>query len=102
MKVITGDLDVLLSFEEICRAVNAESMFVTQLIDYHVIEPKGTLQQFDAYALKRAQLARNFYYDLEVNVAGIAILLDLLDRVATLEKEIEKQRDISEDFLCDP
>jgi chaperone modulatory protein CbpM len=87
--------DHLLSLEEITRAVNAESSLITQLIEYHIIEPKGASENewvFDALALKRARLARNFYYDLEVNIAGIGLLIDLLEKIEHLELQIEKAR----------
>jgi hypothetical protein len=46
--------------------------------------------QFDDTALKRVRLARNFYYDLEVNLQGIALLIDMLERIEMLETEMEK------------
>lgn len=83
------DNDNLLSFEEICRAIHADDDLIVQLIEYHVIQPKGSSKknwQFDHIALKRARLARNFYYDLEVNLAGVALLIDMLEKIEELEK----------------
>ncbi|OGT33169.1 MAG: hypothetical protein A3C44_06235 [Gammaproteobacteria bacterium RIFCSPHIGHO2_02_FULL_39_13] len=78
----------LLSLEEICSATHAQEELILQLIEYHIIQPKGASKknwQFDHLALKRAKLARNFYYDLEVNLAGIGLLLDLLEKIEMLE-----------------
>jgi len=97
MKTLVGTVihdDVYLTLDEICRAVKADDVLIAQFIEYQIIEPKGRVReewQFDAIALKRARLARNFYHDLEVNVAGIGVVLDLLDRIALLEKELEKR-----------
>lgn len=80
-----------LTLEEMSRAVNAEHDLIIQLVDYHIIQPKGTSQnewQFDHICLKRTRLARNFYYDLEVNLAGIALLIDLLEKIELLEADI--------------
>lgn len=82
------DENNLLTLDEICRAINAEHDLILQLIDYHIIYPKGSSEKdwvFDHISLKRARLARNFYYDLEVNIQGIALLLDLLERIEMLE-----------------
>ena len=96
MKAIVGtiiDQETALTFEEVCRAIQADDQLIIQFVEYHIIEPKGTSKsnwQFDDLALKRAHLARNFYYDLEVNFEGIALLIDLLERIESLEKQIEK------------
>ena len=82
-----------LSFDEICRAIHADKDLIIQLIEYHVIAPKGSMQQnweFDHICLKRARLARNFYYDCEVNLAGVALLIDMLERIEELEKHITR------------
>ena len=96
MKAIVGriiDQETTLTFEEVCRVIQADDQLIMQFVEYHIIQPKGTSKlnwQFDDLALKRAQLARNFYYDLEVNFEGIALLIDLLERIESLEKQIEK------------
>lgn len=81
----------LLTFDEICRAIHADNDLMIQLIEYHIIQPKGSSPKdwaFDHLALKRAKLARNFYYDLEVNLAGIGLLIDLLERIEALETQL--------------
>lgn len=98
MKTISGTIinpDNILTFEEICSAVHADDELIIQLIEYHIIQPKGTSKknwQFDDVALKRVRLARNFYYDLEVNLQGIGLLLDMIDRIDMLETEMDKYK----------
>jgi len=98
MKIISGtiiDQESTLTFEEVCRAIHAEDQLIIQFIEYHIIQPKGASKtdwQFDDVALKRARLARNFYYDLEVNFEGIGLLIDMIERIGALENEIEKFR----------
>ena len=94
MKSLSGTIinqDTTLTFEEICSAIHAEDQVIIQFIEYHIIQPKGVSRenwQFDDTALKRARLARNFYYDFEVNFEGIALLVDMVERINTLEKEL--------------
>lgn len=98
MKTISGNIinqNTLLTFDEICRAVHADDELIIQLIEYHIVQPKGTSKknwQFDDAALKRLRLARNFYYDLEVNLQGIGLLIDMLERIEILETEMGKFR----------
>ena len=87
------DENNLLTLEEICRAIHADPDLIIQLIEYRVIELKGASQnnwQFDHLCLKRARLARNFYYDCEVNLAGIGLLMDMLDKIDRLEAQISR------------
>lgn len=82
-----------LTLEEICRVINADQDLIIQLIEYHVIKPKGTSQndwQFDHISLKRARIARNFYYDCEVNLVGVAMLMDMLEKIEILESQISR------------
>ncbi len=91
MSITVIDENNPLSFEEICRAIHAENDLIIQFIEYHIIQPKGSSKQdwaFDHICLKRAKLARNFYYDCEVNLAGIGLLIDMLERIETLENHI--------------
>src|SRR3989338_4154287 len=87
------DNDHLLSFEEICRAINSDHQLIIQLIEYQIIQPQGASQKdwvFDHIALKRARLARNFYYDFEVNFEGVALLVDMLEKIEELEMRINQ------------
>jgi len=90
MSITIIDENNTLTFDEICHALNAEQDLILQLIEYHIIQPKGASQKnwaFDHVSLKRARLARNFYYDLEVNLSGIGLLLDMLEHIEALEKQ---------------
>ncbi len=93
LSVMVIDEDNALTLDEICRAINADQDLIIQLIEYHIIQPKGTSQnewQFDHISLKRARIARNFYYDCEVNLAGVALLIDMLEKIELLEAQISR------------
>lgn len=73
-----------LTLEELCQALTAEQEFIILLIEHEIVMPLGEQYdgwRFDSEALRRARLARNFYYDLEVNMSGIALAMDLLDQI---------------------
>ncbi len=73
-----------LTLQELCQALTAEQDFVVLLIEHEIVTPLGKQHddwRFDSEALRRARLARDFYYDLEVNLNGIALALELLERI---------------------
>lgn len=80
-----------LTLDEFSRVIKVEREFVVQMVEYHVIEPEGKTPQdwrFDSLALKRGIKASSFYRDLEVNLPGIALALDLLDKIENLRRTI--------------
>ena len=80
-----------LSLEDLCEAINSNSDFVISLIEQDLLEPHGsdpTNWQFDLVCYKRAKRAASFHHDLEINMPGIALALDLLDKIDRLESEL--------------
>lgn len=82
--VIVADYsqDNSLSIRELMEALQLSQDFMHHLIDYHIIEIHG--DRLDAVAIKRIQRAKRLYRDLEINYAGIATILDLLDELEDL------------------
>ncbi|RDI41812.1 chaperone modulator CbpM [Aquicella lusitana] len=88
--------DTPVSLEEICEICNISADFIQDLIEYEIVHPEGELPeewQFDLDELQRIKTALRLQRDLEVNLAGVAVVLDLLDemerlraRMAMLEK----------------
>ncbi len=99
MKLINGviiESDNPLSLEELLQALQVERTFVIELIEYEVIKPQGQHQeewQFDHINFRRARLARNFYHDLEINLPGVALALELLERIETLEQQMQQNKE---------
>lgn len=81
-----------LNLEEISQAVHLQPDRIIEMVEYHLLEPLGSSPeqwQFDDVCLKRARIAASFYRDLEVNLSGIALALDLLDQIEQLEKQLQ-------------
>lgn len=95
VKIVTGVIieeSNALTLEEICRAIQSQKDFILQLIDYQLIQPQGASPddwRFDSESLKRARLARSFYHDLEVNLPGVALALELLDKIEHLQHQLD-------------
>lgn len=88
MKLTNLDSDPL-SLDELCHALQADQQLVIELVELHVLSPRGETHvewHFDSYNFKRAKTAVSFYRDLEVNVNGIALALELLDQIESLTR----------------
>jgi DNA-binding transcriptional MerR regulator len=68
---------------------------VQQFVDLGLIEPVGSdgiSLLFDASAVPRLRTIGRLREGLGINVAGVAVILDLLDKLCALQREIEIQR----------
>ncbi|RYG63263.1 MerR family transcriptional regulator, partial [bacterium] len=56
---------------------------IVELVDEGVLEP-------ESLSLQRARLALRLQRDLGVNVAGTALVIELLERIASLERRLQR------------
>lgn len=90
----------VLTLQELHDVYGLSDEFIHELISHQIIQPANEPAQewhFDHVQLKRLQTALRLQHDLEVNLAGIALALELMDqleelreRAAFLEKHILK------------
>jgi len=91
---LIGD-DATLTLVELCQACSSSEDMVRELVAEGVLEPAGRLPQewrFGGASLRRLRVARQLALDLEVNTPGIALALDLLDRIEALQAEMARMR----------
>ncbi|MEO0750586.1 MAG: chaperone modulator CbpM [Pseudomonadota bacterium] len=77
-----GDIVDALSLPDLCRFCQADEAWVIELVDYGVLEPKGRTVahwHFVGNNIARAKKARRLTRDLGINVAGIALVLDVME-----------------------
>jgi len=80
-----------MSFDELCTVCQASPDFIIELISYGTIEPIGnskTSWRFDVYQLNTIRTAIRLHHDLEVNHAGVALAIDLLNQMDDLQNEL--------------
>ena len=85
--------EVHLTLVELCQACNAEEEYVLAWISEGLLEPIGESPQdwrFSGDSLRRARLALRLSRDLELDPAGVALALDLLDEIATLRTRLQR------------
>lgn len=80
----------LLTVNELCEICNISVDVVNELIAYDIIHPRQTSEHqvvFEIIDLQRAKTALRLQHDLEVNFAGVVLVLDLLDELEELRKQ---------------
>ena len=95
MKKIQGQSELLgsLTAVELCRFCNANEARVIELVEYGVLDPRGTSfdeWHFHGINIAKAKKARRLQRDLGVNTPGIAMVLDLSEEREGLIRELMK------------
>ena len=85
--------EVQLTTIELGRACNASAQQIELWVVEGVLEPIGRTPdewRFGGRSLARMRLAMRLARDLELNSSGVALTLDLLERIAALEAKLER------------
>jgi chaperone modulatory protein CbpM len=85
-----------LSLLELSRCCSCSTEWVIELVEEGVIEPLGAVSvtappdawRFDETAAARAAAAQRLVRDLSINVAGVALALELLDEIRALRRRL--------------
>ena len=88
------------SLTEFCTQSGTETEMIVKLVQYGIIEPQGkTLEewQFSIYALQRAKQALRFHHELEINLAGVALSLELMDEIKNLRQQLWQLKEEDEE-----
>jgi chaperone modulatory protein CbpM len=99
LKALAAELveeDTELSLADLCRACQLPAERVFELVDEGVIEPLGRQParwRFRAISIRRVRCVQRLERDLGVNVAGAALVLDLLDELERLRGRLRHADD---------
>jgi chaperone modulatory protein CbpM len=88
--VVLDDTEEI-TLADLTRACRVHAEWVMELIEEGVIEPRGPggpQWRFAATPIVRVQKAHRLQRDLGVNLPGIALALQLLDRIDALESRL--------------
>lgn len=84
--------DTELTLAELTQILNMPDEFFYDLIEYEIVRPQGSRPEewsFNLNQLERIKAAIRLQRDLEINLAGVAIVLDLVDEMEKLEARME-------------
>ena len=96
LEQITGQLvedELEMSLADLCRTCGLSAEWVLELVEYGVIEPVGSDPahwRFHGVCVRRIRRAHRLETDLGLNVAGIALALDLLEEVDRLRARLDR------------
>ena len=84
-----------LTLDELSRSCGAQVEWLVELVQEGVLEPEGDAPpnwRFTGSSLRRARVAWRLTRDLQLNAAGAALALDLLDEIHTLRLRTQTGR----------
>ncbi len=80
-----------LSLNELSLACSSSTEWVVELVEEGVLEPIGQERaqwRFSGTSLRRAHAAMRLQHDLDINLAGVALALDLLEEIDMLRERL--------------
>ena len=95
-KTLSGillDEHLELSLNDLCRACSSSAEWIIELVEEGALEPIGQEQsgwRFTGKSLCRAQTAMRLQRDLGINLAGIALALDLLEEIEAMREQLRQ------------
>lgn len=98
--VVTGlliDEETTLTLDELARACSVRTEWVVTLVEEGVLEPasvRAERWEFRGPALARARTAVRLQRDLDLDTAGLALVLDLLEEIETLRARLRALGDL--------
>jgi chaperone modulatory protein CbpM len=88
------DESAVLSLEDLCKMCAVDEQRIVQYVEEGVLNVVGVRSEwhFSGAALRRARIAVRLERDLELNLAGVALALDLLEELERLRQQLKARR----------
>jgi chaperone modulatory protein CbpM len=87
------DETTTLTLDELSCACSVRVERIIELVDEGILEPVGrelTEWCFPGPSLGRARIAMHLQRDLDINLAGVALVLDLMDELESLRARLRR------------
>jgi chaperone modulatory protein CbpM len=84
----------VLTVKDLSRLCAVDERHIVEFVEegvLDVVEVDTTEWHFTGSALRRARLALRLERDLELNLAGVALVLELMEELQRLRRELEKR-----------
>jgi chaperone modulatory protein CbpM len=81
-----------LTLADLCSACTVQAEQIIELVDIGVLDPQGREPGrwvFGGASLHRARRALRLQRDFDIDLAGVALVLELLDEIATLRTRLQ-------------
>jgi chaperone modulatory protein CbpM len=86
----------LVTLEALAASAGLHPALVESIVEFGLIEPAervGAQLLFDSGCVGRLRTIMRLRHDLGANLPGVAVILDMLDRLAALQRENMRLRD---------
>src|ERR1700687_1411490 len=93
--IIYGDEPQELTLERLAHRAGLEPAVLESFVEYGLVEPQathGTEMLFNLDCIPRLRTIIRLRRDIGVNLSGIGVILDLLEKVQALRRENESLR----------
>ena len=93
LRVEIVDDSLQLTLRDLCQDCGVHAEAVIKMVEHGVLEPQGVDSgnwRFVGRDLIRIKRAIRLQQDLAINLAGVALTLDLLDEIATLRRRLHQ------------
>ena len=85
----------LFTLDEMSKACSVRTEFIIELVDEGIVEPmqrkhKQSLWSFTGRSLLRVRKARRLKQDLGINLAGAALVLDMMEEIEHLKERLRR------------
>ncbi len=87
-----SDQDHRYSITELCEICQMDDQWILEMIEFDVIVSENTFDEFNHTQLQRLMKAVRLQRDLEINTAGVALALELLETIDDLKIELKLLR----------
>ena len=87
--------EVHMTIVELSHASRTPEELIMSWVSEGVLSPSGSTPQdwrFSGDSLRRAKTAAHLTHDLELNVTGVALALELLDEIAQLRTRLQTSK----------
>lgn len=89
--IINYEHETPISLEEICEICQVPSDIIENFISYAIIQPSGDKNRwlFTMHDLKRLRIALRLQRDLELNLQGVGMVLELVDEMERMRVRMD-------------
>ena len=85
------DESTVYSMTELAKLAALDEDLIIEMVEYGIAEPVSEPAgewQFTCSAIIRFRRAARLHHDLNINLAGVSLALDLLDELETLRRKV--------------
>jgi chaperone modulatory protein CbpM len=84
----------LLSLDDLCRMCAVEAQRIVELVEEGIVQAReagAAPLSFAPADVRRARIALRLQRDLEINLAGAALVLELMDEIERLRRRLHRE-----------